>query len=164
MGERVLLIDADPVKGALTSTIAIGNEPGNAGLADVLGGVPLDQATIAVSFGKEDLTAVIGEATANYDAVLINGPPLGQLSYAADLAAVVGSTLLVVPHREGLAREAEVFARLSKAQLLGYVYNRGPRSRRGRTYYYCSGSSLADLSTTSNGHSSESVQSKPPAN
>lgn len=183
MGERVLLIDADPVKGVLSSTIAADDDRETGGLADVLGGKSLEEATIPIDFGSgqvhllkpghkglalqrwrmEKLAAVIRTACELYDIVLVDGPPLGQLSYAADLAAVVEHTILVVPHREKLASQREVVERLSRTGLVGYVYNRAPRPRRSQRYYYYSGSSLAEMSApTSNGKATEPVRPNSP--
>jgi Mrp family chromosome partitioning ATPase/capsular polysaccharide biosynthesis protein len=180
MGERVLLIDADPVKSTLTSALVVDGSTTGPGLSEVLTGASIQDLAVPVSFGshrlsllrsghktialqrwrRDQLAAVIDTARGGFDVILIDSPPLGPLSFATDLAAVVGNTIAVIQHHEGIRQNRAVFERLSNTRLWGYVYNRSPRRARGDYYDYYSGSSLSEL--TQNGRvTEESAQLDP---
>lgn len=64
-----------------------------------------------------------------YDRVIIDGPPLLQISYAIPLARLADALVAVVPHGGRMAASQELIDRLDVvgAPLIGYVYNLAPR-------------------------------------
>ena len=124
---------------------------GRARLADVIVRVPagaadgpsLDllapgetRASAAELFGSDNarqlLDVLLGELGDRYDVVIVDAPPLLQVTHAATLAACADSVLVVVSHGGALAEQEEIGRRLrliGRAPL-GYIYNH-PSKRRG---------------------------------
>ncbi len=63
-----------------------------------------------------------------YDQVIIDCPPLLQVSYATSLVRMADAVVAIVPHESPVAAQRELVDRLevAGARLLGYVYNKAP--------------------------------------
>ena len=116
---------------------------GRSGLTDVLvqvpaakaEGLPLDvlaagkTTTSAAEFFAADnsrrlLEVLLAELADHYDVVIVDAPPLLQVTHAATLAAGADSVLVVVSHGSGLADQEEIGRRLrliGRAPM-GYLY------------------------------------------
>ncbi|HMD45472.1 MAG TPA: AAA family ATPase [Acidimicrobiales bacterium] len=150
MGERVLVVDADPIGRGLTHLLSDPNRQ-MPGLADVLNGRPLAETVVAGNAGEGRLgllpsstnadmavhrwrpgsmRAVFEEATERFDVVLVDTPPVGSSSYGVDVAAAAEHVALVIPHHDTVKKHAEIPGRLEVAQvtIVGYVYNGSPSS------------------------------------
>ncbi|MGH9102297.1 MAG: hypothetical protein ACRDYD_04850, partial [Acidimicrobiales bacterium] len=156
MGERVLVVDGDPLHRGLTRLL----DPQAAtrlGLSSALAGGSLDEAVVSPPGSPEGLLllpagdpllagqrwpagglhAILDAGSRSYDFVLVDAPPLGETSYASDVAGAAGDVALVIPHHEALAAQGEVAERLRllRVRLLGYVYTRAPQRRHLVPYH-----------------------------
>jgi polysaccharide biosynthesis transport protein len=153
-GRSVLVMDCDFGNQRASSLLA-GNDHGSLlGMTDVIeadtltkeatheieltNGVSLDlmprgtrpspAATTLQSSGARRLfTLIAGE----YDLVVIDGPPMLQVAYAATLAELADAVVVVTEHESRQSELAELKNRLDlvKTPVLGYVYNRSPLRR-----------------------------------
>lgn len=153
MGERVLVVDADPFEPGVSRILAVDGEAGGRsgpGLSEVLGGRPLhdtmrpsgpDDHLMVLTPGADDrlaqrrwraadLRRVLVEAAGAFDLVLVDTPPLAPSSFTMDAVAAGRNTVLVVPHHDPVAPHVDVPERLAAAgaHLMGYVYNGAPRA------------------------------------
>jgi Mrp family chromosome partitioning ATPase len=158
-GVHTLVIDGDLETQGLSGLLR-GNQgvrpgwldlvAGRAGLTDVIVRVPtgndeglaLDllsagerRTSAAEFFGAENsrrlVEVLLAELADRYDVVLIDAPPMLQVTHAATLAGCADSVLVVVSHGGSLADQEEIGRRLrliGRAPL-GYLYNH-PASRR----------------------------------
>jgi capsular exopolysaccharide synthesis family protein len=156
LGRRVLLIDADMRKPALHKMLRIDND---AGLANVLrDGASLSDVVVRVGptslfvvpcgpppsnpaalLAGERLRALLQEAAAEYDFVLIDGPPVMGLADANLLGAAVEGVLLVVEAgstRVGAARAAIRRLQFGRAERLGALLTKYNARRAGYGYAY----------------------------
>ena len=116
---------------------------GRSGLSDVIvqvpaantEGLPLDLLTAGKSgtsaaefFGAENsrrlLEVLLAELADRYDVVIVDAPPLLQVTHAATLAAGADSVLVVVSHGGGLSDQEEIGRRLRLIGRppIGYLY------------------------------------------
>ncbi len=74
---------------------------------------------------------------APYDAVIVDGPPLAGVAFAADLASVVGSIIVVVNHEDLVGPQLEFVdhLRATSGHIIGYIYNRAPLRKEMAAYY-----------------------------
>jgi Mrp family chromosome partitioning ATPase len=157
-GHRVLLIDADLESQGLTEMLH-GDERGGPGWIDLVAGRALlhdvllpavdgDTTDIALLsagnprvssaefFGadrsRQLLSTLIEELKERFDVVLIDGPPLLPVAYAATIASCTDAVLVIVndggavPEQEELQRRLRLIGRSA----IGYIYNHVPRGRR----------------------------------
>jgi protein-tyrosine kinase len=104
---------------------------------DVVLAGPMDVPTHEM-FRSPRIPAILAEARARYDFVVIDTPPLGPVSDCALLAPSVDGLLLVVAaHKTPRKLLEEAFNQLDPASVLGIVFNRDDRPLFGyRTSYY----------------------------
>jgi len=162
MGERVLLVDADPLGRSLTQSLVNGSStPGlhepPLGLSELLGGRTLAETVVPATrnermmvlpSGRDSdmavhrwrtttLRAALEGMTEAFDVVLIDTPPIGMSSFSLDLIATAEHVMLVIPHYDHVPPHEELARRLPmiRAELLGYVYNGVQSSTRFAPYY-----------------------------
>lgn len=152
-GHSVLLVDCDfGTQDALR--LALGSESiSRTGLVDIVeDGVELDNAVTNLSLGDQAALSVIGQgsrpvaanlilgtdseevftrAQKEYDAVLVDGPPLLQIAYASTLANQVDALVVVISHGTPVRELEDLVSRLQliDTPVLGYLYNRSPLRR-----------------------------------
>jgi receptor protein-tyrosine kinase len=157
-GHRVLLIDADLDSQGLSELLR-GEWRGRPGWMDLVGGrarlqdvllpaadgdamdfalLPAgDPRPLAAQFFGSDrsrqlLQVLLEELKDRFDVVLIDGPPLLPVAYAATIASCADGALVIVndggpvTEQEELARRLRLIGRSA----IGYVYNHAPRARR----------------------------------
>jgi Mrp family chromosome partitioning ATPase/capsular polysaccharide biosynthesis protein len=162
MGERVLVVDADPLFSGLTQLLV---EPSRErglpqrppGLSEVLRGHEIADAiqpcaqnpdlfvmptgrdtNMAVHrWRSETMRSTLETLNRQFEIVLIDTPPLGTSSFGMDVAAAAGDVLLVIPHHDRVDRHEEIARRLPLvgATVLGYVYNGVPAKVTYAPYY-----------------------------
>jgi Mrp family chromosome partitioning ATPase/capsular polysaccharide biosynthesis protein len=162
MGERVLVIDADPIGRGLTRTLTDTlQDPVIAtprtGFSEVVAGCPLIDAVrpadanprlnvltsgldpqLAVNrWSHQAIRLALGDARSNYDVVLIDVPPVGTSSYGMDLASAADHLIMVIPYLDAIAPHEVLPDRLTLAgtHLLGYIFN-GSQSRNHYATYF----------------------------
>lgn len=141
VGRRVLLIDGDLRNPSMHRVVGVENErgmsnllSGSANLESVVqrtsvkdlffipcGPLPPNPAEL---WGSDRLRQILGEARANFDHVVIDGPPVLGFADSPLLAAAVGAVVFVVESRgtrRGQARGALRRLRVGHARLLGVV-------------------------------------------
>lgn len=158
LGMRVLLIDGDLRNPSLHRSLGLDNSSGfstaltGAGvLADVMqvsdlpnmmvitaGPLPPNPAELLAT---PRLRAFVSGAEAEFDLVVIDGPPVMGFADAPLLAAVIGGTLLIVSAgttRRGVARTALERLRVGRARVLGAILTKfdGRRAPAGYGYGY----------------------------
>ena len=150
MGERVLVVDGDPLGRGLTQTLVDQTDPSGLtasplGLSEPLEGRSLND-TIVPALGNTGLMVVpsgqssevavhrwrsstlrmaLENLTEHYDIILLDTPPMGTSSFSLDLSGIAEHLVLVIPHFD-LVDLHEVIARrlpVVGIELLGYVYN-----------------------------------------
>jgi len=149
-GRRVVVVDADLRRPALHTHFDRAGEPG---LSDVLAGTPAADVTRPTSVpnlflipagAPSDRAGQLLEAAnwpeileklrAEFDAVIVDGPPVLDVSDSLVLAAPSDGVLLVLPssnvHRDVL-HQAQKEINAAGGQLLGVVVNRTGRQRKG---------------------------------
>lgn len=149
-GRSVLIIDADFGDPALTRLL-VGDSSNLQGLTNVIEGdaniqdvlIPIThrhgQHVDVLTRGNLEVTATDlfnSEATRNlfhliksqWDYILIDSPPLLQLSYASAVARLADAVVTVIPHKSEVSRQKELLDQLSLigVQTLGYIYNKAP--------------------------------------
>ncbi len=151
-GKSVLLVDADFANPALTQLLL--EDPGveRRGLTDVVeGDANLRDVTIPLNLGPGTHVDFLTRGTVqisaadlfdspvtktlfelmklHYAYVLIDAPPLLQVSYSSAVVQCADSVVTVVPHgsRASVQRELMDRLKLIDAHVLGYVYNKAPR-------------------------------------
>jgi capsular exopolysaccharide synthesis family protein len=155
LGRRVLLIDADlrrptfiaqggKTPPGLTHLLASDDllascvvETGHEGLSLLPVGAQGDAPAELLSSVR--LPAILDEAMAAYDLVVLDGPPVLGLTDAPLLASVAESTIVVVESRRTRTSAAlDMIRRVNEAGgcLLGVVLNKSARSRSGYGYSY----------------------------
>jgi Mrp family chromosome partitioning ATPase/uncharacterized protein involved in exopolysaccharide biosynthesis len=149
-GHRVLVVDADFGNQQLTEVL-LGSIPPPLGMTNVVAGeatlakavidIPHDGAgsigllargtapVRAPDFFSAAATAKLFEViAANYDLVIIDGPPLLRVAYASTLARLADRAMIVVAHGENVHAVEELRDQLDLVgiPLIGYVYNLAP--------------------------------------
>ena len=159
-GSHVLAIDGDFVRWSL-STVLLGEEishdckglqdviSGKAKLADAVvpcalkGGERVDVLPLGTSWphlpqsGSKEAQAFLAEVTMHYDFVLMDGMPLQQAAFAAEIISFASSTIMVVRHKEPARPHLELPELIDRSgtRLIGYVYNRAPLRKQVGSYY-----------------------------
>lgn len=151
-GARVLVVDADLANQKVTE-ILMGAAPSSelAGLSDVGGRaasvksvlvnvarsenetmmlLPMGSKVVDASdfFSSADTQRLLEEASADFDLVFMDLPPLLRVAYSNNLAGVADRGLVVVRHGSDVRSADELRHQLDLvgAPLLGYVYNAAP--------------------------------------
>jgi len=162
MGERVLVIDGDPLARGLTQllvedtdTSGLGIPP--MGLSELLEGRPLNQTIfpavgdtglMVVPSGRSTdmavhrwrssiLRAALVDLSHRFDIILIDTPPMSTSSFSLDLAGVAGHLVVVIPHLD-LVEPHQAMARrvpVVGIDLIGYVYNGASSNTRFAPYF-----------------------------
>ena len=153
-GRSVLLIDADFGDPALTRLLVGGSSniqgitnvvEGDANIHDVL--IPithghghqvdvLPRGTIEVTatdlFNSERTKTLFDLIKSEYDYILIDSPPLLQISYSTAVVRLADAVVTVIPHESPVSTQIELLDRLSLigAQVIGYIYNKAPVQAR----------------------------------
>jgi polysaccharide biosynthesis transport protein len=153
-GRRVLLVDSDFGSQEAAYLLAGEGHTALAGMTDVIEGTAsLPQATHSIVLGngieldlmprgtRPSLAAAVfqsqparellGDLAKNYDLVLIDGPPVLQVAYAASLADIAEGLVVIVEHQSSHAELVDLRGRLEliSTPILGYIYNRSPLRR-----------------------------------
>jgi Mrp family chromosome partitioning ATPase len=173
MGERVLVIDGDPLGRGLTQALVENASPDGLGLApmglsELLEGFTLAETTVP-AVGNPDLMVVpsgrntdmavhrwrtatlrgaLEQMSDHFDVVLIDTPPMGTSSFSMDLSSIAEHLVLVVPHYDFVDLHESIARRLPiiGIELLGYVYNGALSNIRFAPYFpILRGSSAAAL-------------------
>jgi Mrp family chromosome partitioning ATPase len=162
MGERVLVIDGDPLGRGLTQAL-VDQEPTGGlalaplGLSELLEGFTLAETAIP-AVGNPDLMIVpagrstdmavrrwrtatmrsaLEDMTERFDVVLIDTPPMGTSSFSMDLSSIAEHLVLVIPHFDFVDLHESIARRLPVIgiELLGYVYNGALSNIRFAPYF-----------------------------
>ena len=162
-GRRVLLIDADLRRPSIHEVFGLSNRVGlSDGLAvGASGSLPVTEVTptlTVLTAGTPDrhpmagltsarMAAILKEAASRFDWVLLDTPPIGLISDAQLLSALVDGVLLVVgAGSTDHAAVARTVQALGRERILGVVLNRVEdqvsSGSYGGDYYYGSGSGL----------------------
>jgi Mrp family chromosome partitioning ATPase len=153
-GRRVLLVDSDFGSQEAAYLLAGDGHTALAGMTDVIegtasqaqathsivlgNGIELDlmprgtrPSLAAAVFQSQPARDLIGDLTKNYDLVLIDGPPVLQVAYAASLADIAEGLVVIVEHQSSHAELVDLRGRLEliSTPILGYIYNRSPLRR-----------------------------------
>ena len=161
MGERVLVIDGDPVGRGLTRTLLeIDAEhpivAPRSGFSEVLGGRPLMDTVVQTEtnsnlfvlgsgldpdlaltrWSSQSIRLALNDAKDHFDLILIDVPPVGT-SFGIDLARAAQNLLLVIPYLDPVRYHAHLQERLDIAgiALTGYVFNGVPAGGDFIPYY-----------------------------
>jgi capsular exopolysaccharide synthesis family protein len=155
-GQSVLLIDADLRRPSVATYV---NLDGTVGLTDVIIGraaladvvQPLGRSNLHVlasgrippnpseMLGSQPMEALLAEATARYDMVILDSPPLLPVTDSAVLSSISGGVLLVVG--SGSVTRPELATAIGSleavdASILGLVLNRLRASELGHYGYH----------------------------
>jgi Mrp family chromosome partitioning ATPase len=162
MGERVLVVDGDPLHRGLTQALVedtdatgLGLPP--MGLSELLEGRPLPDTMfpalggtglVVVPSGRSTdmavhrwrsstLRAALTDLSRRFDMILFDTPPIGTSSFSLDLAGVARRLVLVVPHQDLVESHQLVAHRLLGVdiEVFGYVYNNAPSNARFASYF-----------------------------
>jgi Mrp family chromosome partitioning ATPase len=162
MGERVLVIDGDPLGRGLTQALVVDTDGMGTGLPplglpELLEGRNLAE-TMVPALGTTDLMVVpsgrdtdmaihrwrsgtmrtaLENLSERFDVILIDTPPMGTSSFSLDLAGVAEHLVLVIPHYDLIELHQGIARRLAMVgvELLGYVYNGTTSSIRFAPYF-----------------------------
>jgi Mrp family chromosome partitioning ATPase len=160
MGERVLVIDADPLGRGLTNLLVeqpsdLGVPP--MGLSELLIGRSLNETLLPavghtglmiVPCGQDTEMAVrrwrsgtlrraLEDLSERFDVILIDTPPMGTSSFSVDFVSIAEHLVMVVPHLDAVELHDVVARRLPivNIELMGYVYNGTPADIRFAPYF-----------------------------
>lgn len=157
-GARVLAIDADFVHPRLAFLLLDGDVPPR-GMAAVLEGrCSLDSVTVdapaspggllhvlpgaldgvrLTGVANNRIEALLDQAKRRFDFVLVDGPPLLAAAFATDLLSCAGRAVVVVNHQSPVRPNQELATQIrrSRAQVVGYIYNRAPLRKELTSYY-----------------------------
>ncbi len=160
MGERVLVIDADPLGRGLTNLLVeqssdLGVPP--MGLSELLIGRSLNETLLPavghtglmiVPCGQDTEMAVrrwrsgtlrraLEDLSERFDVILIDTPPMGTSSFSVDFVSIAEHLVMVVPHLDAIELHDVVAHRLPivNIELMGYVYNGTPADIRFAPYF-----------------------------
>jgi Mrp family chromosome partitioning ATPase/capsular polysaccharide biosynthesis protein len=161
MGERVLVVDGDPVGRGLTRTLLetdLEHPMANprTGFSEVLGGRPLLDTVVPAEanpnlfilgsgldpdlalsrWSGQSIRLALADAQEHFDIVLVDVPPVGS-SFGMDLSRACRNLMLVVPYLDPVRYHSRLKERLDLADisLLGYVFNGAPSSGEFVPYY-----------------------------
>jgi Mrp family chromosome partitioning ATPase len=148
-GMRLLVVDARAADGGVTTrllpgvSMAAGFEQALGGqwaLADCLQPSPFSEAIAVLGSGRtarrlvtgaarsRALRALLADARASFDVVLIDSPGVLQVADAADLASAADAAIVVVHLHDRVTSHLETarLLRASGSDTIGYLYNRAP--------------------------------------
>jgi Mrp family chromosome partitioning ATPase len=148
-GTRVLVVDGDAADGDLTARLLPGSSTiggfeqvlaGRRALADYVQPSPFNGAVAVLGCGPaaasrltgaaraKAVRALLTEAKASFDVVLIDSPALLQVADAPDLVEAADAAIIVLSPNEPIRDHLEVVDRLNliRSDVLGYIYNRAP--------------------------------------
>jgi capsular exopolysaccharide synthesis family protein len=85
----------------------------------------------ATALQSRDARQLVALLASEYDLVVIDGPPMLQVAYAATLAELADAVVVVTEHRSRYSELIELKNRLDLVgtPVIGYVYNRSPLRR-----------------------------------
>jgi hypothetical protein len=162
MGERVLVIDGDPVGRGLTRALTDTNDERplvhpRPGFSEVVCGRPLVDSVVAADanpqlqvltsgmdpelaisrWSSQAIKLALDDATSQFDFVMVDVPPVGSSSYGVDLAGAIKNLLLVIPYLDPVKGHLQLPERLRVAgvNLLGYVFNGAISDGQFRPYF-----------------------------
>jgi len=156
LGMRVLLIDADLRKASLHRALGVGNDAGlsnvltgemrpeDAARTDLIPGVtfmssgPLPRNPAELLAGPR-FASLLATASANFDLVVIDGPPVVGLADAPLLASLVDGSLLVVDSsrtRRRVVQAAIKRLQFARANLVGVLLNKYDPAKANHSYGY----------------------------
>jgi capsular exopolysaccharide synthesis family protein len=166
-GRRVLLIDADLRRPSIHEVFGLDNKTGLAeGLGtDASGSLPVTEVSPTLTvltagtpdrrpmagLTSERMAAILKEAASRFDWVLLDTPPIGLISDAQLLAALVDGVVLVVgAGSTDHAAVAKTVQTLGRERIIGVVLNRVEEEQLSQgshyeNYYLPSGSSSSEL-------------------
>lgn len=156
-GQKVLLIDADMRKPTVHRSFSLDNSKGlsiylstQQKLEDFAHATPVENLMVIPSgpkppnpselLGSTRLSHFIEEAKASFDVIIFDMPPIVTVTDAQIVSSKVDGTILVA--REGVtekdaAMKAKELLEISKARVLGVVYNGSKEaSEKGYYHYY----------------------------
>jgi Mrp family chromosome partitioning ATPase/capsular polysaccharide biosynthesis protein len=150
-GHSVIVVDCDFGNQDASALVAGDAQPPPFGFTDVVeAGIAFERAVESVNLGNGmtiDLLsrgsrptvaanlvrapggrAVFESATASYDLVFVDAPPILQVAYASSLAGYVDGLVVVVAHGTPVRELEDLVSRLRLigTPVLGYLYNRSP--------------------------------------
>jgi Mrp family chromosome partitioning ATPase len=148
-GTRVLVVDTDSAKHGLTNLLLPGALPDNGfeqvlarkrALADCIYLTPFNRAVAVLGSGSaasrrvtgaaraHGASALLADAKANCDLVLIDSPALLQIADAAEVVEAADAAIIVLSPNELIQDHLETVDRLKLlgAEVVGYIYNRAP--------------------------------------
>ena len=146
-GTKVLVVDADAAGGNQTARLLLGTRVGGfeevlAGrrtLADCVQPSPLHEAASVLGRGPAGLlvtgaarfkaaSALLAEAKASFDLVLIDSPALLEVTGAIELVSAADAAITVLGHDEPIRDHTTMADRLNLigTKVIGYIYNQAP--------------------------------------
>lgn len=161
LGMHAILVDADIRASALRGTYGIkiaankaysglsGYLSGACGIEDIIGHTNIPGADLILSgktvinslplYNSSHMEQLLNRLTSEYDAVIVDVPPVGTIVDAAKIAALCDGTLFVVGSggvRARKLKEAVVQIEKSGCPIVGYVLNKVRETEKGSDYYY----------------------------
>jgi Mrp family chromosome partitioning ATPase len=149
-GRSVLLVDADFGDQALTRTL-VGDSSGRQGLTNMVEGdadlsevlVPITESrghridlmargtlemTAADLFYSEAVESLFHVLKSMYEYILIDCPPILQVSYTTAVVRLADAVVTVMPHNSRVSTQRELIDRLRLIGVppIGYIYNKAP--------------------------------------
>jgi protein-tyrosine kinase len=124
---QVLLVEA---RSGLSDAVESGEAPAPIVVSTGLALLPAGRPTTASAamLASDEMRAVLRELSAEYDWVLIDTPPLGEVPDAAQLGRLVDGILLVVANsRTDIATLRQAVAEVPDDRIIGVVLNDVPR-------------------------------------
>ena len=150
-GKSVLIVDGDFGDPTLTRLL-VGEDAQRVGITNLVESTALlKEMVVPVSLGSGHHVDVLTRGTINipasdffsssetrelfrllrtrYDYILIDAPPLLQVSYTTNVVALADAIVAVIPHdgRVAVTQEFQNRAQLIDAPVLGYIYNKAPK-------------------------------------
>lgn len=161
LGVHAILVDADIRASALRGTygVKITEKRAYAGLSgylsgaceieDIIGKTDISGADLILSgktvinslplYNSPRMERLLNRLASDYDAVIVDAPPVGTIVDAAKIAALCDGTIFVVGSGDTRARKLkEAAAQIEKAgcPIIGYVLNKAKEINENDDYYY----------------------------
>jgi Mrp family chromosome partitioning ATPase len=162
MGERVLVIDGDPIGRGLTRTLTdtlrnTAMADARFGFSEFVGGCALLDAIVPADvnqrlgvmpsgldpdlavhrWSQQAISLAFTDVKNHFDVVLVDVPPIGTSSYGLDLTAASDHLMLVVPRHDEIAPHLEIPDRLrfTRTPTVGYVMTGSDATLSHATYF-----------------------------
>jgi Mrp family chromosome partitioning ATPase len=162
MGERVLVIDGDPIGRGLTRTLTdtlrtTALTHSRFGFSEFVGGCALLDAIVPADvnqrlgvmpsgldpdlavhrWSQQAITLALTDVKNHFDVVLIDVPPIGTSSYGLDLTAASDHLMMVVPRQDAIAPHLHIPDRLrfTRTPVVGYVMTGTVAALSHATYF-----------------------------